>query len=893
MKNSFKVQIFIIFFIPVVVLIHFTATYVSNKYDLMQESSYSYVNAKFTKKLEELMHNLQIERGLSSGYIIAKDLSNIKQRLKLQREKTDHSFKDFIAFIETDSKNIKNFSKIEYYVKRIVQQISKIEVVREKVDLQKISFKEEVGYYTDTNKKLLHIIYILATRSKRNDPFVDLLDVYKIQEMKEYAGIERASVFNQILSKHPSFELDEQIRQSILHQKQYKEEFLSTASLLDLKIYSKHTNEKLFEKIKEFRRKLFLRELTRQDSLEWFDISTKYINYLKVITDDMLQQYQKQMQEAYVNSKTSLYLAAFLWVLLFISFIILALFLLKLINKQTKMMEDLRIAAYVFNAKEAITITDSHGHILRVNGAFTKITGYTEKEVIGKNPSILKSGKHDEAFYEQMWKDLHIQGYWHGEIYNKRKNGEIYAEQLSITAITDNHGNVTHFIAQFLDVSELRRAQDEALYQANHDFLTKLPNRKLMMNRLQEEFQRVYTKNLIDSFFFIDIDSFKKINDLYGHKIGDELLIKIASDIRKCLKKDDFVSRISGDEFCVILQNRAHNKQKALEESTEVATQVLRNIAQVKKIDRYQVQISASMGIRLFPEGISDINEIINGADAAMYKAKEQGKDQFVFFSEEIDMKIKEAAIIENELQKAMMNDEIKFYFQPKIDIPNSKIYGAEILIRWEHPQKGILYPGYFLDVAKDMQLLPQFTKKAIETSCAFIQKYGDRFDGTFSINTNSSELSNGIFIDEILSIIQKYNIDAKKLEFEILESELIHDFSVVIQNIERLKSYGIQFSIDDFGTGYSSISYLEKLPVDTLKIDRYFVQNLRETTNKDLIKMIINIARSFNFKVVVEGIENLEELEFIKENGVKYYQGFFFSQAIDEKSFVKMITLQ
>jgi len=891
-KNSFKLQIFIIFFIPTVVLIHFTATYVSSKYETMQNSAYSYINAKFTKKLEELIHNVQIERGLSAGYITTVDLKgNIEKRLLLQRKITDHSFRDFTTFIAINSEKINNFYKIEYYIKEIVQVLSQFETIREKVDKKKISFEDEIHFYTQINKKLLHVIYILAIKSKRNDPLIDLLDVYKIQEMKEYAGIERASIFKQILSTHPSQKLDEQIRQSILRQKQYKEEFLATATLLDLKIYSKTMDEKLFIKIKNYRKKLFQRILDKQDSLKWFDISTKYINQLKIITDQMLQQYQKQMQTAYTKSKNALYIAAFLWVLLFISFVVLAILLLRLINRQTKMMEDLRIASYVFNAKEAITITDSHGKILRVNGAFTKITGYTEKEVIGQNPSVLKSGKHDESFYEQMWKDLHIQGYWHGEIYNKRKNGDIYAEQLSITAITDTDGNVTHFIAQFLDVSELKQAQDEALYQANHDFLTQLPNRKLMMNRLKKEFERTKEEQSIDAFFFIDIDGFKKINDLYGHKVGDDLLVEIASDIKKCIKEDDLVSRISGDEFCVILQTNQTDKEEALRVSTEVATQILKNISLIKKIGRFNIQISASMGIRMFPENITDINEIINGSDAAMYKAKEQGKNQFVFFDKRLESKMKEILIIENELKDAVTYDEIKFYFQPKIDIPNNKIYGAELLIRWEHPEKGILYPGYFLDVAKDMQLLPKFTKQALHVSCDFIKRYGDRFEGTLSINTNSSELSDSMHIDELLSIIKEYGIDERKLEFEILESELIHDFDAVIKNIKKLKNHGIQFSIDDFGTGYSSISYLEKLPVDTLKIDRYFIQNINESTNKDLVKMIINIARSFEFKVVIEGVEKEEQLDLLKEYRVRYYQGFLFSKAIDEKSFTKMIT--
>jgi len=892
-KNSFKLQIFTIFFIPTVVLIHFTATYVSNKYETMQKSSHSYINAKFTKKLEELIHNVQIERGLSAGYITTSSLSNdIKKRLAIQRKKTDESFQKITNFVELNSKEINNFYKIEYQIKDIVQKLSQIGIVREKIDNKLISFDDEMNFYTTLDKKLLHIIYILATKSKRNDPLVDLFDVYKIQEMKEYAGIERASIFNQILSKHPSEKLDEQIRQSILRQEQYKEEFLSTATLLDLKIYSKSIDEQLYEKIKKYREKLFARVLTKEDGLKWFDISSNYINQLKIITDEMLEEYQKQMRKKYAESKNALYLAALLWVLLFISFIILAIVLLRLINKQTKMMEDLRIAAYVFNAKEAITITDSHGNILRVNGAFTKITGYTEKEVLGKNPSILKSGRHDEKFYEKMWKDLHIKGYWHGEIYNKRKNGEIYAEQLSITAITDPQGNVTHFIAQFLDVSELKQAQDEALYQANHDFLTKLPNRKLMMNKLEEEFERTRKEGEIDAFFFIDIDGFKKINDLYGHKIGDDLLIEIASCIKGCIKENDLVSRISGDEFCVILQTNSKDFDIAKQFSSAKAQEILEKISNIKKIGRYTIQISASMGIRLFPKGIIDVNDIINGADTAMYKAKEQGKNQYVYFDKQLESKIRERLIIENELEDALINNEIKFYFQPKFDIAHSKIYGAELLIRWEHPQKGILYPGYFLDVAKDMQLLPKFTKKALHVSCDFIKHYGDMFEGTLSLNTNSSELSDDTHIDEIISIIENYKIDESKLEFEILESELIHDFDAVIKNIKKLKSRGIQFSIDDFGTGYSSISYLEKLPIDTLKIDRYFIQNIHENTNKDLVLMIINIGRTFGFKIIIEGVETIEQVEFLKEHNVRYYQGFLFSKAIDEKSFTKMITL-
>ena len=337
------------------------------------------------------------------------------------------------------------------------------------------------------------------------------------------------------------------------------------------------------------------------------------------------------MSDIVLKSKQFMLITLLLWLFSFMAFLLLIYILNKLINKEARLMEDLRISAYAFNAHEAMTITDPNGIIIKVNKAFSEITGYTEDEVIGKNPKVLKSFKHPEEFYKNMWLELHTKGRWSSQIYNKRKNGEIYMEKLSITAIKDKNNITTHYIAQFLDISDIQKAQEKIQYQASHDFLTGVFNRKSLMGKLQEEFARTKRHDFFDAFLFIDLDGFKSVNDSYGHKTGDSVLINVCRRLESCIREEDYIARIGGDEFCVVLVSVNVNEENAKEDTKKITEKILLSISKPLDIEPHNIQISASIGIKLFPNGVQDINDIINKADIAMYQAKEQGKNRFIF----------------------------------------------------------------------------------------------------------------------------------------------------------------------------------------------------------------------------------------------------------------------
>ena len=424
-----------------------------------------------------------------------------------------------------------------------------------------------------------------------------------------------------------------EIRRLINKEKETQKEFLSNASIIYLKLYDDIINLKLQNKLKNQRELFFEGMLDSKDALDWFQISTDRINNLEKLSIAILNSYTQTMNHIVSESKRFMFITLLLWLLSIMAFLLLIYILNRLIDKEAKLMEDLRVSAYAFDAHEAMTITDPNGIIIKVNKAFSEITGYAKDEVIGKNPRVLKSFKHPEDFYKNMWLELHTKGRWSGEIYNKRKNGEIYMEKLSITAIKDKNNITTHYIAQFLDISNMQKAQEKIHYHASHDFLTGVNNRKSLMEKLQEEFARAKRHDFFDAFLFIDLDGFKSVNDSYGHKIGDSVLINVCRRLESCIREEDYIARIGGDEFCVILVDVNKNEEIAKENTRKITEKILLSISKPIDMEQHNIQISASIGIKLFPDGVQDINDIINKADMAMYQAKEKGKNRFVFAS--------------------------------------------------------------------------------------------------------------------------------------------------------------------------------------------------------------------------------------------------------------------
>ena len=630
---SFKFRVFIIFLVPAIAMLYLTFYFVGIKYDSLNNASSYKLFAEMTKITSSLIHNIQLERGLSTGYIVVKNKKLYKQKLLKQQELSDEAYKRFMQYydLQKEDKNginqlilLKNESKI----KKFLQKWYFLKEVRDSVLNSSIDFEKTVRYYSYLNSELMKTIYTLTTILVDDD--TDPNGIYRLEELKEYAGLERAYIYNQLLSKNITDTKLLEIKSLINKEEEFKKEFLANSSVLYLKLYNKIIDEKLEKNVKYERNLFFKGKLDAKDAKRWFDIDTKRINNFEELSIVILDSYIKSMDIIAYKSKIFLLITLFLWLFSIMSFLLLAYILNKLIDKEARLMEDLRISAYAFDAHEAMTITDPNGIILKVNKAFTYITGYSPSEVIGKNPRILKSYKHSDEFYKNMWLDLHTKGRWSDEIYNRRKNGEIYMEKLSITAIKDNNDITTHYIAQFLDISDLKEAQEKALHQANHDFLTNLPNRKSMMTKLREEFVRAKRHNILNTFLFIDLDGFKSVNDKYGHIIGDKLLQDVSKRFIKCIREEDYLARIGGDEFCIILME-IHDEK---EDVKIISEKILLSLSEPFFIGGHKIHIGASIGIKIFPDDTNDINDVINKADMAMYKAKEQGKNQFVSFSQ-------------------------------------------------------------------------------------------------------------------------------------------------------------------------------------------------------------------------------------------------------------------
>ncbi len=890
-KKSLKIKIFFIFLIPSIAIVYFSYLSLEHQYQKLEESSTLKLSANITKALSDLIYHIQIERGLSSGYIISKD--KIQSKLLSSYKETDKALQILKQII---NKNIHQDNALGQVIctkarPLIIQTINKmknISNIRDKVLNSTISFHDEIQYYSSLNAQLILSIKMINKLFYKIQE--DAQVVVLLETLQEYAGLERAYTYNQLLSSSFSMHDIERLKELKELQTKIMKEFLFVSSEKSISVYKKYHNENIEKKLSICRNGVIHNKLSAKDAAWCFDISTRYINSLKQISTEVLDGFIQKSNAIYEQSIRSLYITYLLWFFSFFALMVLSFFIRRFINNEYNNLQQLRVASYAFDSQEAMVITDTDRVIIKVNAAFTEITGYKDSEAIGKKLDILQTDIYNNFFYRRIFAKLRKNGKWHGEVYNKKKNGEIYPEMLSITAIKNDNGITTHYIAQFTDISEIKKAQEIAEHQADHDFLTGILNRKSLLQRLNEEFVKAKRHHFTHAFLFIDLDNFKSINDNYGHDAGDKLIIEVTKRLTSMLREGDIVARISGDEFAVMLLNLNSDAAQAAKTVQNICEKILKKISKKFLFENYTIKVSSSIGVKMFPDSKESVNDVIIHADKAMYEAKKKGRNQLVFFDEKIAHDLQKFAILEVDIKKSLKNNHFVFFFQPKVCVKTGEIRGAEMLIRWIHPQKGLLFPGSFIDAAESMGVIHKFSILALENACTFLQENQKFFSGSLAINISSKELLHPNFEHEVISIIKSYEIDPSKIELEITESMIIKEFDLVVQKIAALQSFGIKFSIDDFGTGYSSITYLQKLPVNTLKIDRSFFSNLDLKANKELVKMVINIAKTFDMEVVSEGIENDIQLAFIQEHGSNLYQGFYFSKAIDKQSFIDLL---
>ena len=560
------------------------------------------------------------------------------------------------------------------------------------------------------------------------------------------------------------------------------------------------------------------------------------------------------------------------------------------ITERKEATEQLRLFARIFDTiNEGVIVTDSANNIVSVNPAFSAITGYSAAEAIGKNPRMLHSGLMDRVFYDKMWQSIKKTGRWQGEITDRRKNGESYVEWLSISTMKDERGEFSHHIAVVSDISERKAAEEHMVYIAQHDFLTDLPNRMMLHDRLTQAIAHAEREQRKVAVMFLDLDRFKAINDTLGHLVGDKLLQLVAGRISSVARTSDTVSRLGGDEFAIMLPYIENTDDIAM-----IAVKLLASIAGPYMVDGNEIEVTTSIGISVFPEDGIDSESLIAHADAAMYQAKGSGRNNYQFFTREMNRRTLERILIKNKLIHALERNELFLLYQPQVDLQSGRIIGAEALVRWDNPLYGKVLPAQFIPIAEENGLIPPIGEWVLREACRQNQEW--RKQGlmkiTMAVNLSSVQFRQKNLGEIIKAILRESGLAPSGLELEITEGVVMQDAEAAILLLEDMKAMGLKLSVDDFGTGYSSLSYLKRFPIDKLKIDQSFVRDLTtDTDDAVIVSTIISMAHSLKLKVIAEGVESAEQLAFLKQQGCDEIQGYYFSQPVTAEEFTKLIS--
>jgi diguanylate cyclase (GGDEF)-like protein/PAS domain S-box-containing protein len=556
---------------------------------------------------------------------------------------------------------------------------------------------------------------------------------------------------------------------------------------------------------------------------------------------------------------------------------------------------DLRVAASAFEIQEGMLITDGNVAILRVNKTFTDITGYTAEEVIGKNPNVLSSGRQDAGFYAAMWEKIKRAGTWEGEIWNRRKNGEIYPEYLTITAVRDGAGLVTNYVASFADFTRRKAAEEEIRNLAFYDHLTGLPNRRLLIDRLKHALASCLRSGREGALLLIDLDNFKTLNDTLGHDIGDLLLKQVAHRLESCVREEDTAARIGGDEFVVMLESLSTETMGAAAQAKLIGEKIRARLGQPYLLGSHEYNNTPSIGATLFSGRQQVVDELFKQADIAMYQAKKAGRNALRFFDPNMQDAINARAALEGELRKAIENRQFQLHYQIQVDDTRRPV-GAETLIRWIHPERGTVFPAQFIPLAEETGLILPIGHWVLETACAQIKAW--KQDAAFrdialAVNVSAKQFRQADFVAQVQSAVRHYGINPNLLKLELTETMLLENIEDIIATMNALKETGICFSLDDFGTGYSSLQYLKRLPISQLKIDQTFVRDITfDGSDESIVGAIIAMARNLDVEVIAEGVETEEQRQLLLNKGCTRFQGHLFGKPVPLARFEALLKL-
>jgi diguanylate cyclase (GGDEF)-like protein/PAS domain S-box-containing protein len=559
------------------------------------------------------------------------------------------------------------------------------------------------------------------------------------------------------------------------------------------------------------------------------------------------------------------------------------------IAERRKAEQGLRLSAKVFeNNSEAIMVTDALHNIVMINRAFTDITGYTQDEVLGKNPRILSSGKQRKEFYQDFYSALQTNDQWRGEIWNKRKNGDIFPEWVTVSVLRDEHGEITHCVAVFLDISERKKEEERIQYLANYDVLTGLPNRYLLGDRLEQGLSRSQRHKTKLAVIFIDLDHFKNINDSLGHDVGDALLKMVADRLKLCLRRSDTIARQGGDEFVAILGDL-----NSEDEATFIAEKMIEALSSQFIVGEYQLSVTPSIGLSIYPDDGETTMQLLRNADLAMYRAKDAGRNRLEYYKPEMNSKAILRLNLENDLRTAISKQQLMLYYQPKVSVAGNKVVGMEALLRWQHPEMGFVSPAQFIPVAEESGLINEIGDWVLRQ--AALQQRIWQSQGyqivPIAVNLSARQFGQKDLLHKIQTIVRDAGIPAHFIELELTESMLMEIGADNLSVMDKLSEAGFDLSLDDFGTGYSSLSRLKLLPVKTLKVDQSFVRDIDSDENDEaIVNATVVLAHAMEMKVVAEGVETQSQLDFIRDLQCEEYQGYLFSRPVPAHEMVNYL---
>lgn len=538
----------------------------------------------------------------------------------------------------------------------------------------------------------------------------------------------------------------------------------------------------------------------------------------------------------------------------------------------------LRQSARAFeNSAEGVTVADPDGNIVSVNRAFTEITGYSEAEVLGRNPRILQSGRHDRAFYEGMWASLGSVGRWCGELWNKRKNGEIYPEWMTIASVYDDVGTLTNYVAVFADISALRESESQLDFLTHHDALTGLPNRGLLRDRLEHAVARAVRARSPLAVLLVDLDRFKTINETLGHPAGDLLLQQVALRLASRIRGGDTLGRLGGDEFVVLLEDDGSERRAGV-----VAASLLGLFAEPLTLDDRKLYVTASIGISLFPSNGDTADDLLRHADTAMYKAKEIGRNTYQYFEPDLTASAFDRLRLENDLRAAVRRGELLVHYQPQVQLSTGRLAGVEALVRWQHPEQGLLAPGCFIAVAEEMGIIDEIGVWVLRAACTQMIDWDASGLSVprVAVNLSAQQLGRDSLVGQVGAILEETGLAPARLELELTESMIMHRAERAIVVLRGLRALGIAIAVDDFGTGYSSLGYIRQLPLNRLKIDASFVQDLDAAEDGGMIaRAIIGLGKSLGLEVIAEGVEREVQDAFLRREGCDIGQGYLYGR--------------